>query len=74
MSLTGFYDWLQAEATIAILICAIIYTLIVGAWKRAFIAWAVGMLGFALALFVVAGPEMLIGLGRWLADLINLGG
>lgn len=73
MSLSGFYQYLQAEALTALFIIAIIYILVTFVWKRAYVSGFIGLIVIGFASVIIAGPESLIAVGQWFADLIDWG-
>lgn len=73
MSLQGLYQWFQAEATTALFIFAILYVLVMFAWKKAYVSGFIGLIIIGFAGVIIAGPESLITMGRWFTDLISWG-
>lgn len=73
MSLQGLYSWLQGEALIALFIIAIIYVLVTFVWKRAYVSGFIGLIVIGFAGVIIAGPESLIAVGRWFAELVSWG-
>jgi len=67
----GLFDWIQEQAK-WLLFGAFIIILLVTMIKRAWIA-AVGLcVGFALVGVFVLNPDSLLGLSRWLSDMLSL--
>lgn len=73
MSLQGLYQYFQAEALTALFIIAIIYILVTFVWKRAYVSGFIGLIVIGFAGVVIAGPEQLINVGQWFADLVSWG-
>lgn len=72
MGLQGVADWILAQVEILLLIVFVIL-LIVTAYKRAWIAMAAVIVGFAFIGIFVVNPNILLTLSEWLNGRLQLG-
>lgn len=72
MGLQGIADWILAQVEILLLIVFVIL-LIVTAYKRAWIAMAAVIVGFAFIGIFVVNPNILLTLSEWLNGRLQLG-
>jgi len=72
MGLEGIKDFIIDQVAI-LLIIAFVIMLVVTAYKRAWIAMAAVIIGFAFIGIFVANPEILLTLSEWLNDKLRIG-
>lgn len=72
MGLQGISDWIIAQVEILLLIVFVIL-LIVTAYKRAWIAMAAVIIGFAFIGIFVVNPDVVLTLSEWLNNRLQLG-
>jgi len=72
MSLQGIADWIIQQVEI-LLIIAFVILLIVTAYKRAWIAMAAVIVGFAFIGIFIVNPNILLNLSEWLNGMLQIG-
>lgn len=73
MDLQNLFSWGQQQVTY-ILFIGLFIALIVTAFKRAWIAMIGVIIGLSVIAIFIINPRMIIDLGQWFSNIVNLGG